>query len=621
VRLFLYISSIFLSGLVFGQFTVLPIEQNNAGNMRKADTTYTDTLYTLQLPFWEDFSTSGTTPDSMKWAIGDNVYVNATIAKNPPTYKAATFDGLKRNGAAYDLSSEYNGPADSLISHYIDLSQVSQFNKNSVYLSFFWQAGGNGEMPDTNDSLRVQFYRADSTWVTQWVQIGGSENSFDRFRQVILPVSGDEYFHFQFRIKFEGFNSLRGPFDTWHIDYIYLNENRDASDTSYFDRGLTGSQSPLFGKFYQMPADHFFTNPMSHVGKQNVQAYNLDSKTAVGHPLEYYYQLKNLTTNELYDFADMGNGGLGGLKPREIRTVYGPDTSKFNIPINKLDSQVIEATFYYLTNDKHLFEEVNGSDTVFLPVDLKVNDTIKTKFTLQDTYAYDDGTAEFAVAINQLKGEVAIRYVIEEMDTLTAIDIYFPDIAPESEGASVDLLIWDELNDNHIMSRAAFTIPPTTGINKFSRVTLSKPLLVKDTIYVGYQQFTDNYIGVGFDRNNPAASSEIFTRISDNWEQNNRLSGAIMIRPVFGTDTSAVIVLKVDLPVVDYNPYPNPNRGVLYISETYQTIGIYNLSGQLQYASETKPYHDISFLNDGVYIMRINDGKTTYSGKLIVRKE
>ena len=49
--------------------------------------------------------------------------------------------------------------------------------RSTVYLSFFWQIKGLGEIPNTEDSLRLQFLSRDSVWVTKWVLKGSDSNS------------------------------------------------------------------------------------------------------------------------------------------------------------------------------------------------------------------------------------------------------------------------------------------------------------------------------------------------------------------------------------------------------------------------------------------------------------
>src|SRR5690606_24103151 len=108
----------------------------------------------LSLPFLDDFSQNYHFPDENLWQ-DINVYINSNYPKTPPSYGVATFDGLDSTGFPYDFSSQIaHGIADSLTSHPIDLTVIN----DSVYLSFQYQAGGNGNAPEVEDSLRLDFF-------------------------------------------------------------------------------------------------------------------------------------------------------------------------------------------------------------------------------------------------------------------------------------------------------------------------------------------------------------------------------------------------------------------------------------------------------------------------------
>ncbi|MFY0606925.1 MAG: T9SS type A sorting domain-containing protein [Cyclobacteriaceae bacterium] len=621
MRRILFIFSFAITIIAQGQFLIQGIQPNSSNLQVSADTTV------LTLPFWEDFSTSSNSPDTAKWISGSDVFINTSLGINPPTYKLATFDGLRKDGNAHDIANSFNGPGDSLVSLPIDLSSVSVFNQATTYLSFYWQAKGNGEIPEANDSLVLYFskfnpdtIRNTTIWDRVWVQTGGEGAVDSNFTQVILPLDSPSYFFSEFQFKFVSYGGKTGPFDTWHIDYIYINENRNANDLSHFDRSLTGSPSLLFQPYYEVPAEHFYTDPTSIVSSQTIQASNLDQVTLVGHPLEYYYTLRDLSNDVLLDSVSLGNGGLGGLKPSEIRTIQGPDNLTLNFA-SQPDSLVLESSFFYLTNDKPLFEEVNGSDTVFLPVHLNTNDQIKTQYLLQNHYAYDDGSAEFAVAINAFRGQLAVKFDLIEPDTITDIDIYFPSIAPEAAGSSVDILIWDRLDDNHIRTRQTYTIEGPTGLNEFKRIKLSKPVVTRDSIFIGYQQFTDNYIGIGFDRNNTDAGQHIYSNVTGEWVQNSTIHGAIMIRPVFGYDSIfASSELNIPMEIKSVKAYPNPSSGVLKIDGLYDSLELYSLTGQLVYQSEYREFHDVTFLDNGIYLLLLSSDTPIKSQKVVIRK-
>jgi hypothetical protein len=75
---------------------------------------------------------------------------------------AAVFDGTNEFGFPYNINKNGSDSiADYLTSHYI------RFNNppNNLMLSFLYQRGGNGETPEIEDSLVVEFWSPiDSTW-------------------------------------------------------------------------------------------------------------------------------------------------------------------------------------------------------------------------------------------------------------------------------------------------------------------------------------------------------------------------------------------------------------------------------------------------------------------------
>lgn len=613
---FLLISSL----SAFAQWKTFGIEGYPHSNARNS-AAQSDTIYTLQLPFWDDFSASGSTPDTLLWAIGSDIFVNATLGINAPSYKVATFDGLTGTGAAHNLESTYGGPTDSLVSHYIDLSKVSDFNKNTVYLSFYWEAWGLGEMPDETDSLILQVNTTEG-WETLWIKHGGETNPYNEFKQEMIQLKEDRYFHDEFRIKFKSTSNQKGPFDTWHLDYVYLNERRTGSP-SHFDRTLTGVISPLFVPYQTISAEHFYLQLENSLSTQNTFATNLDQITP-GHPLDYYYQLENSTTSEVYNFSSLGHGGNGNLEKLEMRELIGPQILTLPDEFTKLDSQIVTSTFYYKSGDKNLFEQINGVDTVFLPINLKVNDTIRTQYLVQDHYAYDDGTAEYAAAINLQTGMVAVKYVLPRKDTLTHVDIYFPNIAGDGKDKSISIMVWDQLTTKGVRLKQSFTVSYPSKLNTFTRIKLSESIITKDSVYIGYQQNTNEYIGIGLDRNSPAGSNKIYTKISSTWEQNSRLSGSLMIRPVFGRDTT---LLPLDTTILNLDSkrfavgFPNPNHGQLQVNGNHQKIELYDLSGHLIYAATADEEYDISFLGEGIYLLRIYNNNSFITQKLIINDD
>ena len=87
-------------------------------------------------------------------------------------------------GLPYDFTNKLAyGRTDSLTSRPIDL--FTSLPADSVYLSFFWEARGLGELPDDDDTLMVSFLDKTNKWIPVWKQQGVTENAF---RQKIIAI-------------------------------------------------------------------------------------------------------------------------------------------------------------------------------------------------------------------------------------------------------------------------------------------------------------------------------------------------------------------------------------------------------------------------------------------------
>ena len=138
----------------------------------------------LTLPFLDDFSQNWHFPNENLWQ-DIYVHINSSFPINPPSYGVATFDGLDSIGYPYNFMPTSYGEADVLTSQPIDLSVVT----DSVFLSFQYQPQGNGNKPETQDSLRLEFFRqADSTWIRVWGKAGTSTQPF---KKVMVYVGSD----------------------------------------------------------------------------------------------------------------------------------------------------------------------------------------------------------------------------------------------------------------------------------------------------------------------------------------------------------------------------------------------------------------------------------------------
>lgn len=581
-------------GLAQAQITMRPILKKSVENFRNSQ----QNQEAISLPFWDDFSTSGTEPDTL-WEFSNGVTIAESLALNPPTYKAATLDGIDSLGQVYDDQDNFSGLTDQLISRRIDLSAL--VGDESIYLSFFWEAGGNAERPeDPGDSLRLQMLNSDSLWVTVWKKHAIDLTTTEEFEQEIMQVQA-AYRHKDFRFKFETFGSQFGPFDSWHIDYVYMDNDLDPDDLNIDDQALTGSVSSLISPYREMPAEHFFVDPSLFIVPQAFQSFDLLNQVAETLTMTAEYRVSTQSgTVELVTFQDVLD--LEGQEGVNYDTL---DANNDGAP----DDPVTLSAISPVPDSAVIALKLSSNFTDDYPV----NDTIRDSYLFHNYYAYDDGKPEFAAGVAQ-NGSVILQYLIPTSDDLTHIDIYFPTISPSPVGKTVEIQVWRNKNEQEPVRKKNFTITEA-DLDDFTRISLSSPLMVTDTVYIGYKQKSVEFLGIGLDKNNQQAKSKMYY-FQNSWVQNETVNGILMIRPVFGEVLP--VPLQADQKALR-NFYPNPVKNILTINEEYSLIKIWNMNGQLEFVDGRQSKHDLSSLKAGLYVIEIID--QDHSNRALLRKD
>lgn len=163
----LLLVSVLLAHDLFSQ-ELLGLQFNEA--VRHASRTHTemetrqalDEMVPLNLPFFDDFSSSVIYPDATLWEDRD-VFVNSDVAYRSVNKGTATFDALDASGKVYVDADWVPTVADKLTSRYIRLDSIfTPFPKkllpeDSLYLSFYYQPQGVGNYPEAWDTLVLEF--------------------------------------------------------------------------------------------------------------------------------------------------------------------------------------------------------------------------------------------------------------------------------------------------------------------------------------------------------------------------------------------------------------------------------------------------------------------------------
>ena len=570
------------------------------------------------LPFWDDFSNGQFTPDPDKWVNASNVRVSYSLGIAPPSLGTAVFDGVDAQGTPYNTGSLGSGLADSLTSIPLDLSSIPASLRNSVYLSFFWQLKGNGEQPDPEDSLTLQFKNASGEWATFWSVTGTTSETTPAFRQEIIRVP-DDWHHGDFQFRFVSYANLSGAFDTWLVDYIYMNTNRHPGDTVYLDRAIANKPPSLISPYTAMPTEQFFADPTSYLIATPLEVYNLNAFiNSILHSAVVRDTLSNNLVQVLNNETSSGSLAVPFATSAYLSNILNPN----NLDPNA-DAFVLETTYSINAGDGFLVE-INGNDTVFnQKVDYRDNDTVKSITVINDYLAYDDHEPDFAAGINQNGGQLAYQFVAGTQALLTHIDIHFP--FTQQAGQPIELMVWKQLGDSlrsdSVMFRGNYSVQASTEIGATNAYVLDTPIFVQDTFYIGFEQGTNEFLGVGLDKNTDSGE-KLFFNVDGNWRQNEFVQGSLLMRPRFDKTIAATFTPENNGNTIVPPVFPNPSRGVIRIQGIFRQMEIYDHRGLKVPFSIThtndQTHIDLSKNPKGIYLLRIMENGARFTKRLII---
>ncbi len=604
----LIIFSLGICNVSFGQITFKPINESTLLKNSSLRTAASERdSATIELPFWDDFSRTTYTPDSTHWFIDEGTsIISPSLGIAPPTVNVAVFDGWNAQGAPYSSLQLEEGAGDSLVSRFIDLSKINPVIRETVFISFFWQKEGRGEIPDDMDSIRLQIMNSQKQWISIWGKAGEDVSETDVFKQDIIKISDASFFHEYFQFRFQSFGRLSGGFDTWNIDYVYMNTNRHAGDLAYEDRALTNLPSSWLTQFSAMPYDHFIFNLDQNLQPTEIAVYNLDNQVQ---PVEYYALIQDSV--KIYD--EMNQGTPINLAPQTITEIASEpiDPNAFDTNVDSL-SLFLETKFF-----------INSGDSAnwLNKYDLRNNDTTYNSVLLDEELAYDDGTAEWAAGLSQKSGMLAYRFVIPKSDAITSLKIYFPDFAPSSAGKTFTIIIWNDLfqyrqgrllTEQHIVKKSL-------SINQFTEYAFGRPVVVTDTFYIGYEQSVDDFFPVGLDKYGKTQSGNIFINLDGVWEPSNIIDGNLMIRPVFGFKKAVGFDDEI---FRDIKIYPNPNKGTFNIKGTFDHATVFDVLGNALLDLDGGMFDTEIKLNNpkrGMYFLKVTKEKKIGTFKIIIK--
>jgi len=554
---------------------------------------------TVNLPFFDDFSGSSVFPDPGKWS-DDYVFINNTYSDMQPTTGIATFDAIDNTGRLYESASTSIFMADQLTTQPINLDFPPSDN---IWLSFWYQPGGLGDMPGAGDSLTLQFFAPDEqTWYSVWKAPFSEQKEF---RPAILRIDNSRYLRKGFRFRFINYASLSpnlndpsmiGNCDHWNIDYVMLNRNRHAADTTFADVAFTRGLRSVLKTHESMPWKQFRQVSLQEMGAFIPIRYR--NNDIITRNITRNFQVWDVYRNQQAHFFTAGATNISPLTTIDFdaNLIYTFNTTY-------TDSALFRITAWLITDD----------------FDPKQNDTVRYLQTFSNYFAFDDGSSEGGYGINGLGSRnamVAYRFKSYMEDTLRAISICFNDSYLNANKRLFDLMVWDDnlgTPGNLIYSREEVMVEQGSEINGFYTYSLPDGVPVNDVFYVGWRQRSETFLNAGFDVNTPNNGRQLYW-LNGSWNQ-SQVNGSVMIRPIVG---DPIKITRIDDIVPDeklkFRIWPNPASGYINIDRgdlpvhNNVTLSVIDLQGREQISVPLSDQIDISKLPAGIYIIipRIN---------------
>ncbi len=608
----------------------------------------------IGLPFFDDFTYAPPRPIATLWEEGGTATTAYGIANHPPTFGTLVLDATDAQGRVYqptppDKVLKPAFEADRITSRVIDLTHPINAPalyqpSDSLYLSFWVQAGGRALAPTPRDSLVLEFYSKahekfrtvlrlsydalrgaliqDYSHLKGWpARITATSDTADRhFFRIYVPIRDREYISpdFQFRLRNRATLSIdpNSPAKTanasmWLVDRVYIWAKRSCVDPYSPDAALVELPEPSLPLYTQVPAEAF----PDLLAQRNTALYdsvvmrycNFDSRSKT---MGLRFYIINAKTNSILWSSSGIHSVSQGEHKRFSRRYKGDEV------------------YAGLSGEIHLRyqNQLDAHDpTVFAP-----NNNSYRDFLAEESYAYDLGHSALGYGIvgnGANRAKVALRFAPLRPTTVRSVSIFFNHIAQPDKRPSFYLCLWAERDGKPGVLIAKQKVePPRTseGLGQFHEFPLDEPLLLEKPFYVGWQQTADDLLNIGFDPTS-GLSPQVYYTTSGSWSP-SVYQGALMVRIRCG----GLDGKRPDIPdpvvsasAASCHLQPNPASSHLTVRTDAQGVAnIYSLSGRmLMRGLPLNIPFSISGLRPGVYLLRVipETGQAMRALKLVVR--
>ncbi len=566
-----------------------------------------DTLWIPEPDIFQDSATQffTTVNDPELIWLDHHAYHNYSMAHEPWSLGVVTFDGLDEYGYPYAINTGLTGYADYLTSKPIDMSTTSA--ADSVYFSFLYQTEGFGDIPESGDSLVLEFYAKDlDQWNRVWSANGEGLSTFKRGH---ILIESSDYFKDGFQFRFKNYGALSGSLDHFHIDYVNLRQFSGHQDTVIRDFAFVYPVHTLLQTFTSIPWDHYKTDPASKMSN-NVEVVVRNSDNVPENE-------EDGSVSIMYGGAEEGSFILDENLLNNGDLNYSPWTTYYSF-------HDFTGGDYFDETKPGLIEEFDFiSRATHQNSNFTLNDSTISKQYFQNYYSYDDGSAEAAYGPTGAQARLAIKYTPYEADSLIGAMIHFVPTVDDVSDKLFLLTVWaDNGGEPGAVLYEDELFFPRSPQYEYARNLFTTyyfldtaKVHVGGTFYIGWRQFDAERLNVGLDRNIVNNDKTFFS--VDNgasWNQ-SQIPGSVMIRPIFSTSLDPILgIAKKPAPELTVNLYPNPTTGMVTIDMNgSEFIGaeVRNIQGQ-KVAEATDALIDLGDHPSGVYFVTVIGSSKTY---------
>ena len=481
----------------------------------------------------------------------------------------------------------------------------------------------------TNDAVYARMTDGNPTWSytgeatlgycnPSWERVWATSNpTGDAFVSVYLPLLRQKYLVKGFRFRFKNYTSLSNDEsharneDFWHLDMILLDAHRTVDVQQVADVAFAKEITPLYTKYRAMPLSHFAQVSYNDFRMTIPATFtNFDKEYR---KLKFYFSVKKKHTGDVltYSTYETDMPPQITVTERDILTDFDVDFYDF-IAQDTANYKKGEYEFQYYYND------INNA----LNSQYRWNDTCRTLLTLENYYAYDDGTPEAGYGLRDAPmGKVAFKYDILQPDTLTSVAMYFN---PTMESATTfNLCIWAD--NNGVPGELLYYATSEEqqyedGLYQFVRypinpeniVSGAENLIVGKTFFVGWEQPNDVLLNVGMDLNTELHNT-LYYNVGFQWELSSQ-TGALLIRPTFRDSDNNTSIAQ---PNNSISIYPTIARSFIQVEPSSQvaSVCLYTMQG-LKLTESTSSILSVESLPSAWYVAVI----TTIDGRKEISK-